>query len=264
MGTPDNSSRSTGWGDGARQRLVLAVLVALTMCLAAILVSLGAGFVSGAMKALSLFAACAVVASIVVLLPRRFRATAGSFAAAFVAAAGVLPVFLSNNEAKTPTTAEEPRANAQYLADLVRQGPFTERLPTPPEGGQLGPVAIRSIQIGDPSASGRIDAVQLVVRPSSGSFVFAEIEIYPTPAAAAKRKAARIAQMVSNYGRKNVYGNCTDETGAHGAGWTCVDSRGNAYAEAAVSPSSNAHTPVASGTLAALLRYTDRLTKVAS
>lgn len=246
--------------------MVLGALAVLTACLAATLVILGAELVSGRLRVLCLFTACLIVALIVVLVPARRRVSAGSFAAAFVAAAGVLPVFLSSDDTETPPAPTQPRANAAYLAELVRQGPFTERLPRPPEDEtqELRAREIRSVEIGDPSATARLDAVQLVIDTPADSYVFAEIEIYPNPAAAAKRKAARIAGFVENYGRQNVHDNCVDETGAHGAGWTCVDARGYAYAEAAVSPSDNAHIPVSTGTLAALLRYTDRLTKQAT
>jgi hypothetical protein len=240
------------------------VLIALVACLATLLVLLGAGLVSGLAKGVCLFAACAVVGLIVVLLPVRFRARAASFAAAFVAAAGVLPVFLSSEKSPAPPTSQPPpapRAHTQYLAELVRRGPFTEALPAP-----LRAKTVENVEVGDPSAAARLDAVQLDIDTSAeaGLYAFALIEIYPSPAAAAKRKSARIAFFKRNYGASNVYEGCVDDYGAHGGGWTCVDARGYAYAEAAVTPSDNSHTPLATGTLAALLRYTDRLTKIAT
>jgi hypothetical protein len=248
-------------GDATRHRVVIGALVVLAACLAVLVVVLGAGLVSGAAKAVCLLAACIVVGLIVVLLPVRLRTRAATFAAAFVAAAGVLPVFLSSDDSPAPPKPPAPRAHPQYLAELVRRGPFTELLPAP-----LRPVAIKNIEDGDPSAATRLDAVQLEIDTSgeSGLYAFALIEIYPDPAAAEKRKAARIALFKRNYGANNVYDGCVDDYGAHGAGWTCVDSRGFAYVEAAISPSDNSHTPLATGTLAALLRYTDRLTKVAT
>jgi hypothetical protein len=250
-----------GSHDATRHRVIVVVLIVLAACLASLVVILGAGLVSGVARALCLFAACAVVGLIVVLLPVRLRTKAGSFAAAFVAAAGVLPVFLSSDESPPPPAPTPLRAHPQYLAELVRRGPFTEQLP-----GPLRAQAIESIEVGDPSAAARLDAVQVEIDTSAeqGLYAFALIEIYPSPAAAAKRKAARIALFERNYGANNVYDGCVDDYGAHGAGWTCVDARGYAYAEAAVSPSGNANTPLATGTLAALLRYTDRLTKVAT
>jgi hypothetical protein len=248
-----------------RPRLVLPGLIALTTCLAGLLAIVVAGIVSGGIRTLCLVTACALFGLIVVLTPSGFRKSTKvvGFAGAFVAAAGLLSVFLPSDDGQRSASHEEPSVNAEFLAVLVRRGPFTGQLPTPPEGGQLRARSIEDVEIGDPSASGRLDAVQVIIDSPHGSSVFAEIEIYPTPAAAAKRKAARIKQMVSQYGSENVYDNCTDETGTHGAGWTCVDARGNAYAEAAVFPSDNAHIPVATGTVASLLRYTDLLTRVA-
>src|SRR4051794_26395853 len=226
--------------DAMRHRVVVGALVALTGCLVFLLVILATSVVSGVTKALSLFAACAIVGLIVILLPVRLRGRAASFAAAFVAAAGVLPVFLSSEEKPPPASPPAARAHPQYLAELVRRGPFSEPLPAP-----LHAKGIKNVAIGDPSAAARLDAVQLAVDTSAerGLYAFALIEIYPTPAAAAKRKAARIALFKTNYGgANNVYDGCVDDQGAHGAGWTCVDARGYAYAEAAISPSDNAHT----------------------
>ena len=208
---------------------------------------------------LCLFAACVVVALIVVLLPTKFRATAGSFAAAFVAAAGVLPVFLSTDDTPPSPPPRQPQVHANFLAELVRRGPFTEPLPTP-----LRVEALREVRISDPSASGRLDAVWVDIDAGKRLTVFAMIEVYPSPSAAAKRKAARIADFQRVYPGDAVYDNCFDEHGAHGGGWTCVAARGHAYAEAAVSPSDNANMGVATGTLTALLRYADRLAKEAS
>lgn len=108
MSASDGSSGPTG--DGVRHRAVLGTLIALTAFLAALLVILGAGFVSGAAKALCLLAACLLVGFIVVLLPTGLRTKTALFAAAFVAATGVLPVFLSNDDGATPPTPSAPRA----------------------------------------------------------------------------------------------------------------------------------------------------------
>jgi hypothetical protein len=192
----------------------------------------------------------------------RFRTTAGSFAAAFVAAAGVLPAFLSSGDsAPAPPPPRQAQVHADYLAELVRRGPFTQQLPPP-----LRVERLRDVRISDPSASARLDAVWVDIDTSAeeGLSVFALIEVYPSPSAAAKRQAARIALHRRLYPEARVYDNCFDELGGHGGGWTCVAARRHAYAEAAVSPSDTAHMGLATGTLTALLRYTDRLTKVAS
>jgi hypothetical protein len=199
-------------------------------------------------------------------LPQLGRATKWLIATVVAAAIGVVvPLAIvggdSTKDGTARTDSSAPRVHPQYLAELVRKGPFTEELPAP-----LRARGIKEVGVGDPSAAARLDAVQVDIDASAepNLYAFALIETYPTPAAAAKRKAARLAFFRRNYGAKNVYGGCVDDYGAHGGGWTCVDVRGYSYAEAAISPSDNAHTPLATGTLAALLRYTDRLTKVAS
>lgn len=261
MSTAHNSSDPQGAGGNTRHHARVGALAALAVCLVALLAALAGDLVSGAVKVLCLFAACAVVALIVVILPTRFRTTAGSFAAAFVAAAGVLPVFLSSEDPAPSPSPNRAQVHADYLAELVRRGPFTEQLPPPLRVDRL-----RDVRISDPSASARLDAVWVDVDTSAeeGLSVFALIEVYPSPSAAAKRKGARIALHRRLYPDSRVYDNCFDELGGHGGGWTCVAVRGHAFAEVAVSPSDTAHMGLATGTLTALLRYTDRLTKVAS
>jgi len=261
MSAPQNASGPRATGGNERHIARVGILGALAVCLVALLAALGADLVSGAIRVLCLFAACVVVALIIVVLPTKFRTGAGSFAAAFVAAAGVLPVFLSNDDTPPTPQSAQPQVHANYLAELVRRGPFTEPLPPP-----LRVKVLRDVRVSDPSASGRLDAVWVDIDASAeeGLGVFAMIEVYPSPSAAAKRKAARITGFRRVYPGDRVYDNCFDEYGAHGAGWTCVAARGYAYAEAAVSPSDNAHMGLATGTLTALLRYTDRLAKEAS
>ena len=201
-------------------------------------------------------------------LPELGRAAKWRIATVAAAVIGVVvPLVIAGGDSTKERPAQSQqdpsavRVHPQYLAELVRHGPFTESLPEP-----LRVRGIKNVEIGDPSAAARLDAIQVDVdtRAEPGRYAFALVEIYPTPAAAVKRKADRIALFKCNYGAKNVYGGCVDDYGAHGGGWTCADARGFAYAEAAISPSDNAHTPLATGTLAALLRYTDRLAKVAS
>jgi hypothetical protein len=261
MSAPQSSSEHGGVT--ARQPARLASLAALAVCLLSLLIVLAADLVSGTARVFCLFAACVVVAVFVVAIPNRLRRTAGSFAAAFVAAAGVLPVFLSDDGPAAPpppTPSPQSRVHPAYLAELVRRGPFTEPLPSPLRVSRL-----RSVRINDPSASARLEAVWVDIDETSEDVsVFAVIEVYPSPTAAAERKKARIETFKRIYPGDPVSENCFDEYGAHGGGWTCVAARGYAYAEAAVSPSANAYMGFATGTLTALLRYTDRLAKVAS
>jgi hypothetical protein len=80
---------------GIRHRVALVALIGLTVGL---VVVLGAGLVSGAARVACLFAACVFIALIVVLVPPRLRTRVAPFMVAFVAAVGVLPTFLSDDD----------------------------------------------------------------------------------------------------------------------------------------------------------------------
>lgn len=255
---PDVSDRDESSAAEVPVRVLVVAVALLVILLVGLSAVIALDSVSGVGTVLALVGACTCVGLIVVVLPPRWRTKAGSFAAAFVAAAGVLPSVLS---AESSSDDPGPRTNPAYLAQLVRQGPFTERLPSP-----LVADRFVDVQIGDPDSSSRIDAVRLKIRNPSPeqTNAFALVEIYSTPKQAAARLKTRTDLMISTYGRKNVYGRCTDEFGAHGGGWTCVQARGYAFVEVAFSPGDNAHKGYTTGILTALLRYTDKLTKAAT
>lgn len=213
---------------------------------------------------LALAAACACIAAVVVLLPAAVRARAGLFMAAFVAAAGVLPIVVAS------PTGEPPGPNAAYTAELIRRGPFDEALPEPLSSGEL-----KDVGIPDSSAGQALDTVQVVIEATpeqdpfvdeegSGVMVFAHLETYPTRELAAERARASLQLNSERYEvgleRLNEDGFCIPGP----AFWLCAGFRGLVYAEVTLSPNPNATLPLARGTLSALLRYADRMARLAT
>jgi hypothetical protein len=159
------------------------------------------------------------------------------------------------------TTRHGP--NPMALAALIRQGPFTERLPDPLEASGL-----RDVNIADASAANRVDAVQLKARyPADAlSSFFAHLEVYRSEDAAFDRAQARIREIKEIFGPEVIRGSsesyCAylDQEGT----WECGGSRGAVYAEATVSPNANAYQHYATGSASALLDYAEEKARVAA
>lgn len=180
------------------------------------------------------------------------------------AAVGVAGLILSGGGSPGAESAKPP--NPVALAALLRQGPFSESLPD----GIMAD-GLTDVNIGDPSAAGRTDAVQLEVDTSNSPGVtgfFSHFEVYPTPDAATRRADARIGLLKRILGAEKVQGNaasyCSDGTIGGGASWECGGASGLVYAEATVSPNGNAFLPLATGTVSAVLGYADEKARVAS
>jgi hypothetical protein len=149
-----------------------------------------------------------------------------------------------------------PHVNARYLATLVENGPFDQALPE-----QLVYDGLERANIGDASASQRLTAVRvLIVAGPTAHFpyeVFADVEIYPSVALAHSRWAAQRDGLVAHFSNgtegSTDGSTCVSETAA----WTCVGTRGLAYAEVTLTPNPNATRPLVVDTLSALLSYTD-------
>jgi hypothetical protein len=181
------------------------------------------------------------------------------------AALGVAGLVLSvtSGSSSTPTPTTTRGASASAVAALIRQGPFSAALPDP-----LEPQGLSDVNISDPSAANRIDAIQLEATDPTGALeaFFAHIEIYGDEAAATARARARIDDIARLYGENQVQGTpqsyCAylDPEPA----WECGGSSGLAYAEATVTPNPNANRVFASGSAAALLRYAEEKARVAS
>jgi hypothetical protein len=240
-----------------RGRAVL--LASLTLGALALALGLGVGAVPGRWQLAGLFATCLLVAFVAVLLPTSLRTKLGPLVVAFVTAAGVVPVFIrpANDE---PAKA---RTNTQYLADLVEKGPITEPLAPPLVSEGLAPA-----RIADPSAAKKLSAVQLKVRADPKEIpelnVFAQLEVYPTEGDASARGRARMDDLRHRFETGTDRGT-PESTCVYGdAFWICAGVRRFVYAEVTLSPNPNAYLPFATETVAALLRYGDRMTQLAT
>jgi len=153
--------------------------------------------------------------------------------------------------------------NPIALAALIRQGPFTEALPSP-----LRATRLEDVNIADASAANRVDAVQLKARwPGDTLFsFFAHLEVYRSADAAFERSQARLREIKELYGPEVIRGSsesyCAylDQDGT----WECGGSRGLVYAEATVSPNANAYQHFATGSASALLDYSEEKARVAA
>ena len=175
------------------------------------------------------------------------------------AGVGIAGLVLSNGGGDEPP-AQRSGASASAVAALIRQGPFTGRLPDPLKAGD-----IVDVDISDSSAANRVDAVELEADPADAvkSF-FSHMEVYATARAATARARARIAEIKTLHGATHVNGSPTSYCAYLQATWECGGTSGLVYAEATVSPDANAYRRFASGSAAALLRYADEKARVAA
>jgi hypothetical protein len=176
------------------------------------------------------------------------------------AGVGALGYVLPSDDGPGQTDPDQP--NPVALGALLREGPFTEPLPDPLTAGD-----IEDVQIGDPAAVDRVEAMQLSVdvKPPIDS-AFAHLEVYRTTSSAAQRAQARIDEIKRLYGAEQILGTSASYCAyldPNPAAWECGGSSGLVYAEATVSPSGNAYRPAAEGTASALLRYADEKSRVA-
>lgn len=159
----------------------------------------------------------------------------------------------------------EGEVSPEALAALVRQGPFTQSLPE-----QFEPQGLADVSIGESSAAARIDALELKASHADDLGFFAHLEIYPTSAAALRRAEARIATIERIYedegdvvdGGPESY--CAYKTIRAPISWECGGTAGLVFAEATVTPNANAYQPLATGTVAAILRYTSEKARLAA
>jgi hypothetical protein len=159
----------------------------------------------------------------------------------------------------------EEQVSPVALAALVRQGPFTQNLPEGLKARELVDVGI-----GESSAAGRIEALELKAGHSDDLGFFAHLEIYPTAEAAIRRAEARIETIERIYedegdvvdGGPESY--CAFMTIRGPISWECGGTAGLVYAEATVTPNANAYQPLATGTVSAILRYTSEKARLAA
>jgi hypothetical protein len=250
----------------ASRRALIAIVAAVAVLLTA---ALATGFISEGLRLAVLLVVCSLIAVVAVLLPESARKSMKTPVGAFVAAVGVLALFIQTNPSdRTNPTTE--KTNTQYLADLVRKGPFTETLPAPLVAGSLS-----DVRIADPSSAQKIDAVQLeiTIDPTRAEDLgglelqsFAHMETYSTREEAARRASQSLDDLRRRYqgtvsGKAESF--CVDG-GSGGDFWTCAGVRDFVYAEVTISPAPNATLPFATGTVGAMLRYVDRQTDPAT
>lgn len=186
-----------------------------------------------------------------------------SLVSILVGAALGIAGFVISADGDAPPKPDRRGTNPIALAALIRQGPFTEELPTPLRAAGLG-----DVNIADASAANRVDAVQLKARwPDDTLFsFFAHLEVYRSADAAFERAQARIREIKELYGPEVIRGTsesyCAylDQDGT----WECGGSRGPVYAEATVSPNANAYQHFATGSASALLDYSEEKARVAA
>jgi hypothetical protein len=147
--------------------------------------------------------------------------------------------------------------DAHQLAQYVTAGPFDQAVP---EGLSVG--ALRRAQIGD--AVGSLAAVEVSIE-SDQFIVYAAVEVYDTPADAARRGRAdmefRRETSISPARQQTISGFCflIDPDA-----WECGGVRGHAYATTTLTPGGNSSLPVATEITDALLRYADNKAKLAT
>jgi hypothetical protein len=160
--------------------------------------------------------------------------------------------------------------NTGYLASLVGSEPFREILPTP-----MVSRGFSDVLIADPAAARHLKAVQLQLEPAPAAplpfgddvRVFAHVEIYSTPVDAASRGTSARNDLAQRYdaGVDSATGDSFCVAGVGGSNfWTCAGWRGFAYAEATLSPGTNAYHGIAIGVVSALLNYSDKVTALAT
>jgi hypothetical protein len=175
------------------------------------------------------------------------------------AAVGMAGLLLPDASHSEPKDQISPVA----LAALIRQGPFTQSLP-----GELEPKGLADVDIGESSAAGRVDALELRASHPSDLGFFAHLEIYSTPEAAIHRSKARIETIERIYDDSAVDGGpeayCAYQTIRAPMSWECGGTAGLVFAEATVTPNANAYQPIATGTVAAILRFASEKAQLAA
>ncbi|MBN0049218.1 hypothetical protein JS756_35170 [Streptomyces actuosus] len=233
------------------------------MAAVVMVVFLTIGIESRLLRLSVLFLAAGAVAGVAIRLPASLRTRLGLLSASFLAAISILPILAESPEPQPASEVSVKRVNADYLAELIRKGPFTEQL-----AGGLQAKGFKDVRISD--AAPRVDAVALVLDwpPENDPFEgfdgpSAHFETYKSAADAARQADQRISVLKKQYGGSTygtrqgffIFGN--REIIAGGA-------RGHVYVEAYSFPDSNYNISLATGTVNAMLKYAEKMEKLAT
>jgi hypothetical protein len=259
---PDAAGRRARWAGVSARRA--AALVLATICAVASAAFAGTGGGSTGLRQAALLLACLFIAAVVVLLPSMLRARMGLFVAAFVAAAGVVSIFVQPGDERVdpPSTSplDVPRTNPDYLAELIERGPFNQELP---QG--MTATGTRPTSISDPSSAGKVTAVQVVIRPDDPEIqLFAHIEVYRRVEDAGTRATASMESLKQRFDAGLDPGSIASFCVDTGMAWTCAGSRKYVYAEVSLAPGSYVNLALTNEILGDLLGYADDRTKAAT
>ncbi len=235
-------------------------LGACAMVTVALIVWMVTAIGSPPLRVPAIIAACLAVAIAVALLPVRWRTRSGIIAGAFVAAAGIVPMFVDSGD-ETPPPPPAKTVNADHLASLIRKGPFSEQLPAP----VVSPL-LKDVPIADQSAAQKAGAAWLEAGfADAPAAVNALIETYRTPEEAKARTAARRSDLFGRYPDSPIKTGDDTNFCIEGNGtWNCGATRGYVHVEVTVHPASNANLAIANGTVSAVLTYCDHMTLIAA
>ncbi|WP_256973233.1 hypothetical protein [Rhodococcus sp. NCIMB 12038] len=213
--------------------------------------------------------ACLMAAAVVFVVPPHWRKRLGSPTAVFIAAASALSVFLVNPQAGS----SDSKVDTREMANALLVGPFDQRLP-----GTLTADDPEAYGTRDASAVSNIAVVKIPMEWHAGtktgkSETTAQVEVYPTPEAAAARGRVQYGIFSGETGRRE-----RGETSPTRAstqtpeswcfyfndGWKCGGYRGHAYAETYYASGGNVSYPDAQMVQSSLLAYAESKEKLAT
>ncbi len=266
VGTEVSATSAETPADGVgRGRLVGLVVAGLVAAGLVVLLWLGVG--SSRWQVVLLIGASLAIAGVAALLPTSWRARTALVATTFVAAAGVLPlVVTSDSDPEPPGPGPQPAVNADYLVQLLGDGPFTEPLPAP-----FAVSGLADAGIGDPGAAQRVGAVEVTLTNSGAQpgladlAAYAWIEVYRTEDEATARAEELLAQAEEQYA--GLGGSTGDADGFSVVAdqyWLCGGRRGTVVVRVDLAPNPSSTQAIASGLVAALLDYSARMAKLAA
>lgn len=265
VGPPDTALPSSA-SSGSIGRWRVAGLVVAGLVAATLVVLLWTGIDSSRWRVAALLLASLAIATVAALLPTSWRARTALVATTFVAAAGVLPIVVTSDDPEPPPRPDPVVINADYLVELLRDGPFTEPVPAPFVVQSLG-----DADTGDPGAVARVGAVEVVLANTGTDPGLADlaaygwIEVYRTETEAIERAEGVLADAEEQYaGMGGSTGDADGFSVVADQYWLSGGRRGTVVVRVDLAPNPNSTQAIASGLVSALLDYSARMTKLAA